>query len=696
MASLADKAILSGADNRPPMLEKDMYDSWKRRMELYMLHRQHGMMILASVEQAEAIQADCDVKATNIILQGLLPEVYPLVSTHKIANELWERIQMIMQGTSLTKQERECKLYDEFDKFAYRKGETLRDFYLRFSLLLNDMNMYNMKLEQFQVNTKFLNKLPSEWSKFVTDVKLVRDLHTTNIDQLHAYLGQHEYHANEVRLMHERTLDPLALISQHHRHHMQQHITIFKFSSPETGLMVPVFQKGDDPIDAINHMMSFLTSIVASRVTIQPIQGRQNHMSTGSSRPFASGSTGTSRKQKDKVLLVQAQANGQVLQEEELDFLADPRTAESSSNQTVITTNAAYQVGDLDAYDSDCDELNSAKVALMANLSHYGSDTLAELRKYHSLDKRLTDLVMMILVRQTEDCDMLIHMVTTDMKLLVVEIKIYDITTDDVDKVSCSTDVEKSKQVDLKFAHASIELHLHDIHVVQNKHKVDERCLGLSQVEGRLVEQKERELKYLEKIRTLEYYNESYKECIETLKKKLETLQQEKEGVDGKLASLLMASKDLDNLIEITDYSRPSPTVESTSGDDQNRNFFASENGESTDSILYKHAVKFMKATKRGEKGRKCPTYTHKSMPPRPATHRPYRPRMRPNMNSARPNKPAHSYGRRPFQETTQDLMIILIQRVQRLERELKARTPIHKVDRGSSRPVMAWVPKKV
>nr|GFD00284.1 hypothetical protein [Tanacetum cinerariifolium] len=128
----------------------------------------------------EAIQADCDVKATNIILQGLPPEVYALVSTHKVVKELWERIQMLMQGTSLTKQERECKLYDAFDKFAYQKGETLCDFYLRFSVLLNDMNMYNMKLEQFQVNTKFLNILPSEWSKFVTDVKLVRDLHTTN------------------------------------------------------------------------------------------------------------------------------------------------------------------------------------------------------------------------------------------------------------------------------------------------------------------------------------------------------------------------------------------------------------------------------------------------------------------------------------------------------------------------------------
>nr|GFB09278.1 hypothetical protein [Tanacetum cinerariifolium] len=242
------------------------------------------------------------------------------------------------------------------------------------------MNMHNMKLEQFQVNTKFLNTLPLEWSKFVTDVKLVRDLHTTNVDQLHAYLGQHEYHANEVILMHERTSDPLAL--------------------------------GDDPIDAINHMMSFLTAVVTSRypatnnqlrtssnprqqatinngrVTIQPIQGRQNFMSAGSSRPFTSGLVEHQENKgkrdaewfKDKVLLVQAQANGQVLQEEELEFIADPGTAESSSNQNVITTNAAYQADDLDAYDSDCDEINSAKIALMANLSHYSSDNLAEER----------------------------------------------------------------------------------------------------------------------------------------------------------------------------------------------------------------------------------------------------------------------------------------------------------------------------
>nr|GEW56925.1 hypothetical protein [Tanacetum cinerariifolium] len=67
-----------------------------------------------------------------------------------------------------------------------------------------------------------------------------------------------------------------------------------------------------------------------------------------------------------------------VTDEEGLEFLADRRIAETSSTQYEVTNNATYQADDLDAYVSDCDELNSAKIALMANLSHYGSDNLTE------------------------------------------------------------------------------------------------------------------------------------------------------------------------------------------------------------------------------------------------------------------------------------------------------------------------------
>nr|GEX48263.1 integrase, catalytic region, zinc finger, CCHC-type, peptidase aspartic, catalytic [Tanacetum cinerariifolium] len=180
----------------------------------------------------EAIQVDCDVKATNIIFQGLPPEVNAVVSNHQIAKELQERIQLIMQRTSLMKHER-------------------------------------------------VTYTPAGSGSNSGKQKVVI---------CYNYKG---------------------------KGHISKQCTKSK-------------RKRDD---------SWF---------------------------------------KDKVVLVQAQANGQILHEEELAFLADPRIQEGQATQTVITHNAAYQADDLDAYDSNCDELNTAKVALMANLSHYGSDALTE------------------------------------------------------------------------------------------------------------------------------------------------------------------------------------------------------------------------------------------------------------------------------------------------------------------------------
>nr|GFC98281.1 hypothetical protein [Tanacetum cinerariifolium] len=109
--------------------------------------------------------------------------------------------------------------------------------------------------------------------------------------------------------------------------------------------------------------------------------------------------------------------------------------------------------------------------------------------------------------------------------------------------------------------------------------------LVVAQLEERLTEHREREDKYIEKIRTLELYYEGKVKYVETLKKELETLKEEKDVVDGKLARLRYNAvpppaadlyhspkKDLSwtGLPEfaddtVTDYSRPSPTVESIS-----------------------------------------------------------------------------------------------------------------------------------
>ncbi|GKE11408.1 retrovirus-related pol polyprotein from transposon TNT 1-94, partial [Tanacetum coccineum] len=188
MTTLADKSLLSGRDNKPPILEKHLYDSWRSRMELYMLNRPHGRMILASVEKGPLIWA----------FQSMGCEILHLV-----------------QG---------CKT---------RTQQTVI--------------YYNCKGE-------------GHISKQCTKPKRKRDETWFN----------------------------------------------------------------------------------------------------------------------DKVLLVQAQASGQVLTKEEIAFLANPGLPDTQTTQTVITHNAAYQADDLDAYDSDCDELNSAKIAIMANLSRNGSDALTE------------------------------------------------------------------------------------------------------------------------------------------------------------------------------------------------------------------------------------------------------------------------------------------------------------------------------
>nr|GEX23975.1 hypothetical protein [Tanacetum cinerariifolium] len=173
----------------------------------------------------------------------------------------------------------------------------------------------------------------------------------------------------------------------------------------------------------------------------------------------------------------------------------------------------------------------------------------------------------------------------------------------------------------------------------ESKNMIYHYKLRLTQVESRLVEHKDREIKYCEKIRGLELDVQFKTNKLECLAKELETLKKEKEGLDGKLAGFLTASKDLNNLIEsqrsdknkdglgysdvppppaqiysspkkdlswtgllefadntVTDYSSPSPTIESTSSDDQNRNPSVSETEASPSTITPKPFIKFVKA----------------------------------------------------------------------------------------------------
>nr|GEU67671.1 zinc finger MYM-type protein 1-like [Tanacetum cinerariifolium] len=193
--------------------------------------------------------------------RGLPPDVSAIVNHHKVAKEIWDRVKLLMQGTKLSLQEKECKF------------------------------------------------LPPEWSKFMMNVKLARDLHTTNYDQLYSYLEQHEAHANETRLMRERYQDPVASVANFNQppshitnYHSPYNTTQFsqqknndstsslssiiftnecntssitttnqsfstypmtEFRQLDSGLVVLVFTQEDDPIAYLNKAMAFLSAVAA-------------------------------------------------------------------------------------------------------------------------------------------------------------------------------------------------------------------------------------------------------------------------------------------------------------------------------------------------------------------------------------------------------------------------------------------------
>nr|GEX03340.1 hypothetical protein [Tanacetum cinerariifolium] len=171
--------------------------------------------------------------------------------------------------------------------------------------------------------------------------------------------------------------------------------------------------------------------------------------------------------------------------------------------------------------------------------------------------------------------------------------------------------------------------------------KVEEQApkalMAIDEIEARLVEFKNQEIKFCEKNRGLELKVEFKTETIECITNELEIIKKKKERLDCKLTGFQLASKDLDNLLEsqrsdknkerlgysavppppaqvsshpkkdmsefaddtITDYSRPSPAIESNSDEFQNRKPSVDETGASSSTILSKPAIIFVKAAKR-------------------------------------------------------------------------------------------------
>ncbi|GJX91821.1 retrovirus-related pol polyprotein from transposon TNT 1-94 [Tanacetum coccineum] len=271
MTSLADKSLLSGGDNKPPMLEKHLYDSWKSRMELYMMNRPHGRMILASVEKG--------------------PLVWPSITEDGVTR--------LKEYVELTPAEAIQRLPTSKQLTSFSKA-------------------YQLKL-CIRESTSPCSKGSMEKIKLLMPRNIITQTRTATVQ------------GNKLLML--------------------------------AGLPQENYTPGASGSN---------TGKTRTYYICYNCKG-EGHIAKQCTKP--------KRKRddtwfNDKVLLVQAQAGGQALTEEEIAFLADPGLPDIQTTQTVITHNAAYQADDLDAYDSNCDGPQSAKIAPHGQSSRNGSDAL--------------------------------------------------------------------------------------------------------------------------------------------------------------------------------------------------------------------------------------------------------------------------------------------------------------------------------
>ncbi|GJS15228.1 hypothetical protein Tco_0409700 [Tanacetum coccineum] len=348
--------------------------------------------VFTDLSAKEKKRYKANIRAMNILLQGIPKDIYTLINHYTYAKYIWDNVKMILEGSELTNDDKESQLYNEFEHFHQIKGETIHVYYVRFTKLINDMRNIKMTMPIVQLNSKFVNNMLPEWSRFITEVNHNRGLKEFNFDQLYAYLNQHEYptqssmspqSSNEPSPTDNFQLDSgssstdnliesltntLVLLTQSYKSHLPQTNNQLRTSS-----------------NARNKAM-----VQDGRVVVQDVHGRYNANNQGIpfQRNNARGNvvTGNAGGQnrggndsdyfKDKMLLMQAQENGAVLDEEQLLFLAgeqvtnfDDDVDDPTEKDLALNVDHIFEADQCDAFDSDVDEAPNIQTMFMVNLS---------------------------------------------------------------------------------------------------------------------------------------------------------------------------------------------------------------------------------------------------------------------------------------------------------------------------------------
>ncbi|GJV59154.1 hypothetical protein Tco_1465254 [Tanacetum coccineum] len=221
----------SGANERPPMLERGNYIPWESRFRRFLDNKlEEGERMWNLIQNGPYVRPMIPDPNSTMNINGTVKQILePLSKMTKVdackrAKEMWKRIKRLMFSSDVTSHVRHSRLMDEFDTFEAKEGESLESVYERLTTLVNIMDRNNVRPISVSINTKFLNCLQPEWSKYVTMVRHNQTGETVSYDMLYDSLVQFEPHvlASKAKKA-AKNHDPLALIAHSNASSSQSH-----------------------------------------------------------------------------------------------------------------------------------------------------------------------------------------------------------------------------------------------------------------------------------------------------------------------------------------------------------------------------------------------------------------------------------------------------------------------------------------
>ncbi|GKA50230.1 hypothetical protein Tco_0743303 [Tanacetum coccineum] len=344
--TLAEYIILSSADNRPLMLDKDLYDSWKSIMELYMQNREHERMILESVEHDRMTDARINSERVQQLKQELIDFAGPREFVTDVnAVEDWHTLTLHanLKNESLQNEVRVCvvTLADPLALVETADGpqrtSTLR------------VSYYNPQLHTTSFRTISLliwNKSsPSIYSSIIHPTQFIfslvppKTLISLKMDAIKA--------SSVPQITYQSPQPPTQPMA--------------KLPLVDSGLVVLVFSPGDYLIACLNKTMAFLIVVASSRF------------------PLTNNQLRTSSNLRNQATIEDGRVTVQQVQGRQGESYFGTGYKSNVTSSGGNNASGHERTKDLDTYDSDCDDVSNAKAVLMANISNYGSDVISEI-----------------------------------------------------------------------------------------------------------------------------------------------------------------------------------------------------------------------------------------------------------------------------------------------------------------------------